>query len=56
MSERLSADVDHPVDSADVDHRALAVALFNHVWTLLELAGRTREQDDEMETIPSAIA
>jgi len=51
-----SADVNQPVDSAyvnqpvgaDVDHRALAVALFNHVWTLLEMEDRTREQDDEM--------
>jgi hypothetical protein len=31
-----------------VDHRRLAVELFNHVWTLLELASRTPEQDDEL--------
>ena len=30
------------------DERLLAVALFNHVWTLLELPERTREQDDEL--------
>jgi hypothetical protein len=29
-------------------HRELAVFLFNHVWTLLELDGRTPAQDDEM--------
>jgi hypothetical protein len=34
------------VDAAD--ERRLAVALFNHVWTLLELPERTREQDDEL--------
>jgi DNA-binding transcriptional MerR regulator len=28
--------------------RSLAVGLFNHVWTLLETADRTAEQDDEM--------
>jgi hypothetical protein len=28
--------------------RALAVGLFNHVWTLLETADRSAEQDDEM--------
>jgi hypothetical protein len=29
-------------------HRQLAVDLFNHVWTLLELPERTREQEDEL--------
>lgn len=29
-------------------HRALAVDLFNHVWTLLEVPARTPMQDDEM--------
>ena len=29
-------------------HRELAVALFNHVWALLETDARTPEQDDEM--------
>ncbi len=28
--------------------RKLAIGLFNHVWTLLENADRTPEQDDEM--------
>ena len=28
--------------------RQFAVDLFNHVWTLLETAGRSAEQDDEM--------
>ncbi len=35
-----------PVDPAL--ERQLAVDLFNHVWTLLEKDGRTREEDDEM--------
>ena len=30
------------------DHRQLGVDLFNHVWALLELPERTREQDDEL--------
>ena len=29
-------------------HRDLAVALYNHVWTLLEVPNRTPAQDDEM--------
>ncbi len=29
-------------------HRQLAVDLFNHVWTLLEVPDRTPAQDDEM--------
>src|SRR5690606_26488099 len=29
-------------------HRQLAVDLFNHAWTLLELPDRTPMQDDEM--------
>ncbi|MDQ1684755.1 MAG: hypothetical protein QOC82_1492 [Frankiaceae bacterium] len=29
-------------------HREVGVALFNHVWTLLDLDGRTGEQDMEM--------
>lgn len=32
----------------DVDHRRLGVDLFNYVWTLLEKADRTQEDDDEM--------
>ena len=31
-----------------VDHRRLAVDLFNHVWTLLRMEERKAEQDDEM--------
>jgi hypothetical protein len=31
-----------------IDHRQLGVDLFNHVWTLLELPERSREQEDEM--------
>lgn len=30
------------------EERQLAVDLFNHVWTLLGLEQRTREQDDEL--------
>jgi len=29
-------------------HRQLAVDLFNHVWTLLDLPERTRAQEDEL--------
>ena len=34
--------------SEPLDHRQIAVDLFNHVWTLMEAAGRTTAQDDEM--------
>ena len=40
-----------PPGPPELDHaarRALAVGLFNHVWTLLETADRTAAQDDEM--------
>ena len=37
-----------PPDLDPATRRALAVGLFNHVWTLLETADRTPEQDDEM--------
>ena len=30
------------------EERQLAVDLFNHAWTLVELDGRTAEQDDEL--------
>ena len=30
------------------EERQLAVDLFNHAWTLIELDGRTPEQDDEL--------
>ncbi len=33
---------------SQAQRRRLAVDLFNHVWTLLELPDRTPEQDDEM--------
>src|SRR5256885_4830474 len=32
----------------DAARRQLAVDLFNHVWTLMEMPDRTREQDTEM--------
>jgi hypothetical protein len=32
----------------EVDHRRLAVDLFNHAWALLDLPTRTPEQDDEL--------
>ena len=34
--------------SEPLDHRQIAVDLFNHVWTLMEAAGRTTAQNDEM--------
>jgi hypothetical protein len=37
-----------PPDLDRATRRALAVGLFNHVWTLLETTDRTVEQDDEM--------
>jgi hypothetical protein len=43
MSEQRVVDAGAPVD-----HRGLGVSLFNHVWTLLEVGSRTREQNDEM--------
>jgi hypothetical protein len=36
------------VTSEPFDHRQIAVDLFNHVWTLMQTAGRTTAQDDEM--------
>lgn len=39
--------MDEPI-RAEVDHRQLGVDLFNHAWTLLELAERTSEQEDEL--------
>jgi hypothetical protein len=35
-------------EAAGEQRRVLASDLFNRVWELLELSGRTREQDDEM--------
>jgi DNA-binding transcriptional MerR regulator len=37
-----------PPDLDAATRRALAVGLFNHVWTLLERPDRTTEQDDKM--------
>ena len=37
-----------PPDLDLATRRALAVGLFNHVWTLLETADRSVERDDEM--------
>jgi hypothetical protein len=36
------------VTTQSIDHRQVAVDLFNHVWTLMEAPGRTAAQDDEM--------
>ena len=33
---------------AAADHRKLAIELFNHTWTLMDLESRTVEQTDEM--------
>lgn len=35
---------DHERDT----HHTLAAGLFNHVWSLMDTGGRSREQDDEM--------
>ena len=43
MSKRERAE-----ELSQEQRRQLAVDLFNHVWTLLELPDRTAEQDDEM--------
>lgn len=37
-----------PATLDSTDRRKLAVDLFNHVWTLLEVPARTTAQDDEM--------
>ena len=37
-----------PPEVDPTTRRALAVGLFNRVWQLLEIADRTRDQDDEM--------
>lgn len=37
-----------PTELDATTRRTLAADLFNHTWTLLELPGRTPEQDDEM--------
>lgn len=40
--------LDALTDLDPASHRRLGVALFNHVWTLLETTDRTAAQDDEM--------
>jgi len=49
---QLSQEISMPPTTEDPldreTHRAVAVSLFNHVWTLLELEERTPEQVDEM--------
>jgi DNA-binding transcriptional MerR regulator len=40
--------LDSLTDLDGAAHRVLGIALFNHVWTLLELADRTPAQTDEM--------
>jgi len=37
-----------PITLEPSERRQLAADLFNHTWELLELAGRTPDQDDEM--------
>ena len=46
MTATNAADPPRAIDPAA--ERALAVDLFNHVWTLLETEPRTPDQDDEM--------
>ncbi len=43
-----TAALDPMTDLDGASHRELAVALFNHVWSLLEVADRTPAQTDEM--------
>jgi DNA-binding transcriptional MerR regulator len=49
---QLSQEIPMPPKTEDPldaeTHRTVAVSLFNHVWTLLEVEQRTPEQDDEM--------
>jgi hypothetical protein len=49
---RFPSMTDHREDAgtplSHEQRRQLAVDLFNHVWTLIELPDRTPEQDDEM--------
>jgi DNA-binding transcriptional MerR regulator len=51
LADRKEPVVSQPPAPPDLDpatRRALAVGLFNHVWTLLETPDRTPEQDDEL--------
>jgi DNA-binding transcriptional MerR regulator len=43
-----TAALDPMADLDGASHRELAVALFNHVWSLLEVAGRSPAQIDEL--------
>jgi len=57
IAHRLRVAIDRPEDPMThpasstlepAERRQLAVDLFNHTWELLELTGRTPDQDDEM--------
>ena len=51
LADRKEALVSRPPAPPELDaatRRALAVGLFNHVWTLLETPDRTPAQDDEL--------
>lgn len=51
LTERREPLVSQPPGPPELDaatRRTLAVGLFNHVWTLIELPSRTAAQDDEM--------
>jgi DNA-binding transcriptional MerR regulator len=48
MTSTATATTDPVTDLDGATHRALGVALFNHVWTLLEKADRTPAEVDEM--------
>jgi hypothetical protein len=39
---------DSPLDLARATHRAVGVALYNHVWTLLKESDRSPDEIDEM--------
>jgi DNA-binding transcriptional MerR regulator len=43
-----TAVLDPMIDLDRASHRELAVALFNHVWSLMEVADRTPAQNDEL--------
>lgn len=44
------------MSSLDIDHRKLGVDLFNFVWTLLDKADRTQDEDDLMAHAAHASA
>jgi DNA-binding transcriptional MerR regulator len=43
-----TAALDPMIDLDGASHRELAIALFNHVWSLIEVADRTPAQTDEL--------